>query len=197
MNLKTGVAFWLSCVALFPCDTMCEACDSQEYAHGEICCPKCNRGERVAKNCTDTTSTLCKTCPESTYMDHPNELNECKRCQKCEEEGMITKLRCSPTSNSVCECGEGFFCSVPADRGCSKCLNHTVCSEGQFTKQNGTLENDTKCEHCSTITNSLAEACGHNEDCLRKCGNSGPTFCVIEGLVLALAGMATFTSRIL
>uniref|UniRef100_A0A8C2T6E5 TNFR-Cys domain-containing protein n=1 Tax=Coturnix japonica TaxID=93934 RepID=A0A8C2T6E5_COTJA len=58
---------------------------------------------------------LCQHCPADTFSLAGS--RSCDLCRKCE--GRFTYLKaCSPVSDAVCTCKEGYRCS---DSGCSRC----------------------------------------------------------------------------
>uniref|UniRef100_A0A8C6L8S9 TNFR-Cys domain-containing protein n=1 Tax=Nothobranchius furzeri TaxID=105023 RepID=A0A8C6L8S9_NOTFU len=62
--------------------------------------------------------------------------------------GLLTRQRCSATSDSVCGVLDGFFCRTRSETGCSLAEKHSACQHGQRIKQPGTSRNDTVCEDC-------------------------------------------------
>ncbi|XP_027731582.1 tumor necrosis factor receptor superfamily member 5-like isoform X2 [Vombatus ursinus] len=66
--------------------------------------------------------------------------------------GLVTRRACSPTSDTVCGCSSGYFCSNMKDDDCEMCVTHRVCTPGQYMKSRGTERNNTICKECQAGT---------------------------------------------
>ncbi|XP_044137775.1 tumor necrosis factor receptor superfamily member 14 isoform X2 [Bufo gargarizans] len=123
------------------------ACLPGEYQTNNICCPMCDKGRFVKAHCTlESSSSTCVLCAPSTYMDHANGLTECFRCKECDlGAGLVAKVTCTITSNTICECTTGQFC---LNEDCDLCHDHLRCPPGQYVKKPGTPRMDTVCEKC-------------------------------------------------
>ncbi|XP_037832812.1 tumor necrosis factor receptor superfamily member 6-like isoform X2 [Kryptolebias marmoratus] len=105
-------------------------CHPTEYQIGDECCPMCPAGNRVKTDCTEYRSTSCLPCNEGTFMDRPNGLKKCNPCSTCDSgSGLKLKRKCEPSSDTVCEPMEGFFCIEPTNTGCSAAQRHKSCEE--------------------------------------------------------------------
>ncbi|XP_074162595.1 tumor necrosis factor receptor superfamily member 14-like [Sminthopsis crassicaudata] len=117
------------------------------------CCYPCDPGYRRVGPCNITRGTRCLSCDPGTYTTHKHVLNNCLLCKVCNSElGLVTKRECSSTSNTVCGCSPGYFCSDIKDDDCELCVPHRVCSPGQYMKSRGTERNNTICEKCQAGT---------------------------------------------
>uniref|UniRef100_A0A1A8QSU5 Tumor necrosis factor receptor superfamily, member 14 n=2 Tax=Nothobranchius pienaari TaxID=704102 RepID=A0A1A8QSU5_9TELE len=125
-------------------------CGAQEYrtSLGQ-CCPECHEGTVVVRDCTVDSGTRCGPCETGTFMNRPNGMTKCFSCTSCDPGlGLLTRQRCSATSDSVCGVLDGFFCRTQSETGCSLAEKHSACQHGQRIKQAGTSRNDTVCEDC-------------------------------------------------
>ncbi|XP_060714683.1 tumor necrosis factor receptor superfamily member 9b [Tachysurus vachellii] len=101
-------------------------CD--EWTHSssssEFCCVRCKPGNRLVNNCGPNVQVLCTPCENGTYTRINNAVS-CKTCTEC-----ISPLRvktfCTASSDTVCECAEGFQCG---DETCSFCVQQ--CGKGE------------------------------------------------------------------
>ncbi|XP_029911794.1 tumor necrosis factor receptor superfamily member 14-like isoform X2 [Myripristis murdjan] len=126
-------------------------CKPGEYkTRDEECCPMCEAGYVVRRDCTPESSTGCIKCGSGTYMDKRNGLTKCLTCTSCHPaEGLLTQQECTPTSNTVCDVVEGHFCkSSTLDTGCTVAEVHRSCAAGQRIKSPGNKTADTVCEDC-------------------------------------------------
>uniref|UniRef100_A0AAY5L2M2 TNFR-Cys domain-containing protein n=1 Tax=Esox lucius TaxID=8010 RepID=A0AAY5L2M2_ESOLU len=131
------------------------ACNPAEYRIGVECCPMCSPGNRVNKHCTEYTSTSCVPCIGSTYLDEPNGLTACTPCTHCDPGfGLMVKHPCRPSSDTVCEPLEGFYCIDPNKDGCKSAQRHSICKPGQYIRQKGSPSTDTVCVDCTGDTYS-------------------------------------------
>ncbi|KAJ8017144.1 hypothetical protein DPEC_G00014700 [Dallia pectoralis] len=131
------------------------ACGPSEYRIHDECCPMCSPGYRVHKDCTEFTSTSCAPCIGSTYTDRPSGLIACKSCTHCDPGfGLMVKQPCSPSSDTVCEPLEGFYCTEPTKDGCKVAQRHSSCKPGQYIREKGTPSTDTMCSNCTGETYS-------------------------------------------
>ncbi|KAJ8017143.1 hypothetical protein DPEC_G00014690 [Dallia pectoralis] len=131
------------------------ACGPAEYRIHDECCPMCAPGNHVYKHCTEFTSTSCAPCIGSTYIDQPNGLPACLSCTTCDPGfGLMVKQSCRPSSDTVCEPLEGFYCTEPTKDGCKAAQSHSSCKPGQYIRQNGTKSTDTVCSNCTGETYS-------------------------------------------
>ncbi|KAM3617259.1 uncharacterized protein V6R79_004003 [Siganus canaliculatus] len=138
-------------VALMPELGLC--CRPKEYKAGDgQCCPMCDQGSVVRKDCTTLSGTGCKQCESGTYMNHPNGLKNCRTCTTCDKgQGLAVLKMCTTTSDTVCGALSGYFCtSLEDDTGCSFAEKHSLCSAGERIKDPGTSQTDTVCEPCPT-----------------------------------------------
>uniref|UniRef100_A0A3Q3ADU4 TNFR-Cys domain-containing protein n=1 Tax=Kryptolebias marmoratus TaxID=37003 RepID=A0A3Q3ADU4_KRYMA len=115
----------------------------------------CPAGKR--SRVTEFRSTSCLPCNEETFTDRPNGKTRCNQCSTCDPGGLsyhITevwgdlvkaeqkfyfclfpgsglklKRKCEPSSDTVCEPMEGFFCIEPTNTGCSAAQRHKSCEE--------------------------------------------------------------------
>ncbi|XP_023371025.1 tumor necrosis factor receptor superfamily member 14 isoform X2 [Otolemur garnettii] len=91
--------------------------------------------------------------------------NEC--CPKCSPAmGLVTRLNCSRTGNTLCGCSQGHFCE-DADH-CAACRPHTLCRPGQRVQERGTERQDTVCQDCPPGTfspNGSLEECQPWTEC--------------------------------
>ncbi|XP_073326877.1 tumor necrosis factor receptor superfamily member 14-like [Pagrus major] len=125
-------------------------CHRAEYQTGTECCPMCPVGSRVKIDCSKGQSTSCAPCTEGTFMNQPTGLKLCFHCTNCNAgSGLKMKTSCTPSSDTVCEPLEGFFCLDPAENGCMAAQKHTGCKPGQYIRHNGTAQRDTECSDCS------------------------------------------------
>ncbi|XP_051559246.1 tumor necrosis factor receptor superfamily member 14-like isoform X1 [Myxocyprinus asiaticus] len=109
-------------------------------------------GNFVYWHCTENTSTTCVPCPESTYIDEPNDLMKCFPCFVCDENvGLRVQKTCTHSADTVCEPHEGFYC---INSSCTFALKHSKCNPGQYIKQTGTAFTDTVCADCTDKTYS-------------------------------------------
>ncbi|XP_064778187.1 tumor necrosis factor receptor superfamily member 14-like isoform X1 [Oncorhynchus masou masou] len=126
-------------------------CGPAEYKQVDgQCCPMCGKGLVVRRDCTIESSTSCIPCIRGTFMNEANGLTKCFPCSSCDPGlGLFTQTECKPTSNTVCDILDGYYCrSYSSNSECSFAVEHTHCSPGQSTKSPGTKTTDTMCEEC-------------------------------------------------
>ncbi|XP_053536348.1 tumor necrosis factor receptor superfamily member 14 [Ictalurus punctatus] len=123
-------------------------CGPSEYlsAAGE-CCPMCNIGSVVLRDCTGDYSTSCKPCSKGMFMNEPNGLNKCFSCKSCDT-GLYVLQECTTIKDTVCEVLDGYYCIQKSGRECSLASKHSECEPGQQVKTPGTKASDTVCEPC-------------------------------------------------
>ncbi|XP_023371026.1 tumor necrosis factor receptor superfamily member 14 isoform X3 [Otolemur garnettii] len=156
---------WLTLYLLFleslHCALALPSCKEEEYPVDNECCPKCSPGYHVKEPCGELTGTVCVPCPPRTYTAHDNGLSECLPCRVCDPAmGLVTRLNCSRTGNTLCGCSQGHFCE-DADH-CAACRPHTLCRPGQRVQERGTERQDTVCQDCPPGTfspNGSLEEC--------------------------------------
>ncbi|ARF02683.1 SWPV1-076 [Shearwaterpox virus] len=71
-------------------------------------CDMCPPGYYKHEDCTSNTKTVCSPCGEGEYTAYNNSLTKCLRCSDCYGENEITTKQCTNTSNTVCECMDGY-----------------------------------------------------------------------------------------
>ncbi|XP_072222529.1 tumor necrosis factor receptor superfamily member 14-like [Leuresthes tenuis] len=131
--------------------TLGMCCRPIEYTLSDgQCCPLCNEGTFVSRDCTVQYGTKCSSCEPGTFMNKPNGLRKCFSCTSCaSDQGLFAKQTCTTTSDTVCDVLSGYFCKALADNmGCSWAEKHSGCAAGQRIKEPGTSRNDTVCEAC-------------------------------------------------
>ncbi|XP_051844713.1 tumor necrosis factor receptor superfamily member 14-like isoform X2 [Antechinus flavipes] len=123
------------------------------YEVDSKCCYPCDPGYRRDGPCNITRGTRCVPCDPETYTTHKHVLNKCLLCKVCNSElGLVTRRECSSTSNTVCGCSPGYFCTDMKNDDCKQCEPHRVCSTGQYVKTRGTERSNTICEKCQAGT---------------------------------------------
>ncbi|XP_076857397.1 uncharacterized protein LOC143511705 [Brachyhypopomus gauderio] len=125
-------------------------CGQSEYesASGE-CCPMCNIGSVVLRDCKGDSSTTCIPCSPATYMNKPNGLQKCFPCKICDHgQGLSVSKVCTTIENTVCGVLDGFYCRDYTVDECTFALKHKKCQPGQEGKVQGTTISDTVCEAC-------------------------------------------------
>ncbi|CAL8280068.1 unnamed protein product [Boreogadus saida] len=130
-----------------------EGCRSGEYEPAPgMCCPLCDKGSVVLRDCTDESSTNCRPCESATYMDAANGRSQCMSCRPCvAEQGLGTQRECSRVRDSACSVLDGFYCQASnQESGCSLAEMHTRCTAGQTAAEPGTRTADTVCDDCAT-----------------------------------------------
>ncbi|XP_072222527.1 tumor necrosis factor receptor superfamily member 14-like isoform X1 [Leuresthes tenuis] len=156
-------------------------CHPSEYNTGGECCPMCPPGSRVKTDCTEFRSTSCLPCTDGTFMDKLNGLKHCVQCTICDSgSGLKVKQSCTPSSDTVCETVEGFFCVDSTKSGCAEAQKHKSCNPGQYISRRGTTSTDTECSDCSsgTFSDGTLTSCQPHTQCeseniqLIKAGNS-------------------------
>ncbi|KAJ8017191.1 hypothetical protein DPEC_G00015210 [Dallia pectoralis] len=146
---------WILCLLVLDFVDSQVVCNPSEYSIGDECCPMCSPGTWVYKHCTEFTSTSCAPCIGSTYIDRPNGLPACLSCTTCDPDfGLMDKQSCRPSSDTVCEPLEGFYCTEPTKDGCKAAQRHSSCKPGQYISQKGTPSTDTVCSDCTGETYS-------------------------------------------
>ncbi|XP_041860640.1 tumor necrosis factor receptor superfamily member 14-like [Melanotaenia boesemani] len=126
-------------------------CGAKEFTSSDgQCCPMCNEGTTVRRECTIESGTQCSPCATGTFMNQPNGLRACFPCVFCDTgQGLFAKQECTAKSDAVCDALRGYFCrSLTANGGCSWAEKHSSCVPGQSIKEAGTTRSDTVCEDC-------------------------------------------------
>uniref|UniRef100_I3JQQ4 TNFR-Cys domain-containing protein n=1 Tax=Oreochromis niloticus TaxID=8128 RepID=I3JQQ4_ORENI len=129
------------------------SCHTKEYATRDgQCCPMCQEGTVVQRDCTAYSGTLCRFCELGTYMNQLNGLSHCFPCTTCDTgHGLFVKRNCTPKTDTVCDVLNGYHCKDLIDsNGCSLAEKHSQCAAGQRIKEPGTSRSDTVCEDCRT-----------------------------------------------
>ncbi|XP_031426303.1 hematopoietic death receptor isoform X2 [Clupea harengus] len=127
------------------------SCKAEAYPHEGICCLKCPAGTYVKEHCTETLQDgTCEACDYDTYTEHENGLNQCLSCTKCPPDQVPSKT-CTRTSNTECQCKEGYFC-LP-HHACEVCKKCSKCKEDEFENKRCTPISNTICEK-KTATNT-------------------------------------------
>ncbi|XP_038124947.1 tumor necrosis factor receptor superfamily member 14-like [Cyprinodon tularosa] len=145
-------------------------CHITEYKIRNKCCPLCPAGNRVKTDCTEFRDTSCLRCADGTYMETPTGKKHCNPCKRCDEgemshfiphSGLRLKIRCSRSSDTVCEALEGHFCTDVIEGSCNAAKKHSSCKPGQYISKKGTLLSDTECSECSrgTFSNGSLTLC--------------------------------------
>ncbi|XP_013885286.1 tumor necrosis factor receptor superfamily member 5 [Austrofundulus limnaeus] len=107
-------------------------------------------------------------CEEGTYLDRPNGKKHCLTCTICDPgSGLKVKQRCSPTSDTVCEALEGFFCTEFTSGSCSSANEHRTCESGQYISRTGSSSSDAECSDCSsgTFSDGSSTSCQPHTQC--------------------------------
>ncbi|XP_028850174.1 tumor necrosis factor receptor superfamily member 5-like isoform X6 [Denticeps clupeoides] len=110
-----------------------QRCGPLEYLHKtEGCCPMCDPGLVVSKDCTEYSSTSCIPCiTGQTYMNEPNGLSSCFRCKSCDSG--------TKSADTVCEeCPDGFYST--AGINCTKWTDCAITGEEENEKGNSTKD---------------------------------------------------------
>uniref|UniRef100_A0A3B4ZWL8 Tumor necrosis factor receptor superfamily member 6B-like n=1 Tax=Stegastes partitus TaxID=144197 RepID=A0A3B4ZWL8_9TELE len=145
----------------------CESAPTFEYrdpATGEtLNCNKCPPGTHMAAHCTASTPTQCAPCGGDYFTALWNYLPRCLYCSNFCNSNQEVETECSPTTNRVCRCRQGFY------RLDDFCIRHTECGPGHGVQTTGTSERDTVCQKCSddsfSSSSSALDSCVKHQEC--------------------------------
>ncbi|XP_070691866.1 tumor necrosis factor receptor superfamily member 6B-like [Pempheris klunzingeri] len=128
-----------------------------------LTCDKCPPGTHMAAHCTATTPTKCAPCSDDHFTEFWNYLSRCLYCSNFCFENQEVERECSPVSNRVCRCQEGFYLTSDF------CMKHSQCKPGYGVQTKGTPERDTVCEECAdgSFSSSLSalDVCVNHRKC--------------------------------
>lgn len=148
-------------------------CSSLKYLNDDLnlCCNKCPPGQRLKKECTETSETVCEPCQPEQFMESWNYARNCFSCIKCKEsKGLQFTQKCTSTTNSICACMPGRFCLM-AIKGlsCQECTRYKNCKVGYGVLVKGTANSDVTCKPCPegtfSDTVSYTDVCKPHTDC--------------------------------
>ncbi|XP_040294241.1 tumor necrosis factor receptor superfamily member 6 [Bufo bufo] len=125
-------------------------CLGDEYLTETHCCKYCNAGKYAESDCTEEHGyPTCQDCTEGKdYMDEKNSLTMCHKCLQCDPQlGQREEQPCTVLHNTVCKCGEHFFCAENETAKSASC---------------------TKCQHCTLCDYGYAEICTDTKDAMCK-----------------------------
>ncbi|KAJ8257649.1 hypothetical protein GJAV_G00188190 [Gymnothorax javanicus] len=136
----------------------------------DLCCSSCAPGFHVKNACTVSSDTICERCNVGTYMETLNHAKNCFKCKQCREDrGFIYIQTCSTSSDAVCACKPGTYCSLREREQCLECLEFSTCPPGQGVSEQGTDDSDISCAPCPGGTfsdnTSYTESCRQHTDC--------------------------------
>uniref|UniRef100_A0A3Q4I760 TNFR-Cys domain-containing protein n=1 Tax=Neolamprologus brichardi TaxID=32507 RepID=A0A3Q4I760_NEOBR len=109
-------------------------------------CPKCPPGTFMSAHCTATTPTQCQPCKNGHFTDLWNYMPRCLYCNNLCTGNLEVETECSPTTNRICRCKEGFY---SAD---DFCIRHTECGPGYGVQTKGTQGDLVGSEKFQSIT---------------------------------------------
>lgn len=126
-------------------------------------CNRCPPGSHMVAHCTATTQTQCADCPSDYFTELWNYLPRCLYCHSFCTGNQEVERECSPTSERLCRCKEGFY---SAD---DFCIQHRQCGPGHGVQTRGSVNTDTVCEKCSdgffSASTSSLDACVKHGEC--------------------------------
>ncbi|XP_028327008.1 tumor necrosis factor receptor superfamily member 6B-like [Gouania willdenowi] len=126
-------------------------------------CTKCPPGSHMAAHCTTDVPTQCTPCTEGYFTELWNYLPRCLYCYNFCTGNMEVERECTPVSNRVCRCKEGFFWVDDF------CVPHSECEPGYGVLTKGTTKMDTVCEKCPeghfSNTFSALDTCVKHKEC--------------------------------
>ncbi|KAF5906263.1 tumor necrosis factor receptor superfamily member 5-like isoform X3, partial [Clarias magur] len=122
---------------------------SEYFSRAGECCPMCNIGSVVYKDCSGDYSTSCKPCSTGTFMNRPNGLHTCLQCKVCDSgQGLTIRQSCTTMQDTICEILDGYYCLDPQNEECIHAEEHSKCTPGHYVKTPGTKKSNTVCESC-------------------------------------------------
>ncbi|CAM9787879.1 unnamed protein product [Lampetra fluviatilis] len=121
MGLISGIIF-LTFIAMVE-NNACEEKGQYNAAKG-FCCQLCPAGTRLLYDCDfEGDHSLCTACARGNdYMDVENRDPACKKCSTCDALYEDVHQDCTPTSDTVCQCKDGYS-RVRPSQPCTVTLN--------------------------------------------------------------------------
>ncbi|XP_011612295.1 tumor necrosis factor receptor superfamily member 1B isoform X1 [Takifugu rubripes] len=134
-----------------------------------LCCKKCQPGERLKEECSRNSETVCEPCPPGQYIESPNYSPNCFPCKKCKfSKGLQYIQNCSAQTMSKCGCRPNMFCQV-GSKDCSSCVRYRSCNVGYGVSKPGMVNSDVRCEPCPEGTfsdkDSSTDPCQPHQSC--------------------------------
>ncbi|XP_046726734.1 tumor necrosis factor receptor superfamily member 14-like isoform X2 [Silurus meridionalis] len=145
---STSLTLLFYTIGVYALNTFGATCRHGEYLSkvGE-CCPMCNKGFVVLRDCIGDYSTICAPCTKGTFMNVRNRLYTCFLCKTCDR-GLYILQNCSTIKDTVCEVLDGYYCVQHSDGECSLAMKHSECKPGEQIITPGNKSSDTVCEAC-------------------------------------------------
>nr|XP_046221659.1 tumor necrosis factor receptor superfamily member 9a [Oncorhynchus gorbuscha]XP_046221660.1 tumor necrosis factor receptor superfamily member 9a [Oncorhynchus gorbuscha] len=116
----------------------------------DVCCERCNPGNRLVTRCGSDPEKLCVPCRNETYTTDGTS-HSCLRCTQCVGGAQFLKAACTKSKDTECDCRAGFRCG---DDHCSFCVEE--CGTGQEP-----LPAARSCRNCpeGTFNDKIHEKC--------------------------------------
>ncbi|XP_069393293.1 tumor necrosis factor receptor superfamily member 6B-like [Paralichthys olivaceus] len=131
----------------------------------DLTCTQCPPGTHMTARCTASTPTQCAPCRKEHFTKLWNHLSRCLYCDNFCTDNLEVETECSPVSNRVCRCKEGFYWASDF------CVQHSECEPGNGVQTKGTSQQNTVCEPCSdgyfSNSSSALETCVRHQKCAR------------------------------
>ncbi|NXN33761.1 TNR5 factor, partial [Nycticryphes semicollaris] len=154
-------------------------CFDKQYEHKGKCCNRCQPGEKLVSECSDTEYSDCTRCESGHYQQSWTKERHCTPHDICEDNaGLIVKTQGNATHNTVCQCQDGMHCS---DTSCQTCVENQPCQRGfGFVAAKAVDRMSSPCEPCAEGT--FSNVSSKTEPCYRW------TSCEEKGLVVKVKG---------
>ncbi|NXK16485.1 TNR5 factor, partial [Arenaria interpres] len=158
------------------------SCFDKQYEHKGKCCNRCQPGEKLVSECSDTEYSKCTRCESGHYQQSWTKERHCAPHDICEDNaGLIVKTQGNATHNTVCRCRDGMHCS---DASCQTCVENQPCQHGfGFVAAKAAAQMSSPCEPCAEGT--FSNVSSKTEPCHPW------TSCEEKGLVVKVKGTNT------
>ncbi|CAI9543377.1 unnamed protein product [Staurois parvus] len=146
------------------------SCSRTEYEKDGRCCSLCRPGQRLDKDCTESSESVCVDCKDGEYQDKWNQETDCLPHQYCGENLGFRKISEGTREKNVdCVCQDGKHCS---SQQCETCMSNKRCSPGHGVTQKADRYSDTECVPC--LDGTFSNVTSDTEPCKdwQSCTNS-------------------------
>ncbi|XP_074868160.1 tumor necrosis factor receptor superfamily member 5 isoform X2 [Carettochelys insculpta] len=136
-------------------------CSANQYEHKGMCCKLCEPGHKLKSECTEQSESSCQACEAGHFQHLWTKERHCIHHTYCDPNaGLVVRSPGNATSNVLCECKEGMYCS---GSDCQTCLSISPCRPGEGVTQKASSRLNTVCAACKwgtfSNTTSFTEPC--------------------------------------